>query len=284
MAVILITHDLTIVRQFADYVYVMQLGEVRGAQPHRAACSPARSTPTRSICSPPSPRASPTRCRRERRVVLEGRDVRVTFTLQARRHVQARLLRPGRRRRSRPRRSSAHETLGLVGEFGLRQDHVRQGADPADHNHGGEIFFDGRAPSTTSPPRDAAAPLAHADRLPGPVRLAQPAHVGPPDHRGRADRQPHRRQRAASAIERVTAGAARCRPPDTITVALPARVLRRPAPAHRHRPRHRARARVHPARRADLGARPLGAGPDHRPPARAAATSAASATCSSATT
>ena len=29
MAVILITHDLTVVRQFADHVYVMQHGEVR---------------------------------------------------------------------------------------------------------------------------------------------------------------------------------------------------------------------------------------------------------------
>ena len=29
MAVILITHDLTVVRQFSDYVYVMQHGEVK---------------------------------------------------------------------------------------------------------------------------------------------------------------------------------------------------------------------------------------------------------------
>ena len=32
MAVILITHDLTIVRQFSDYVYVMQAGEVHQAR------------------------------------------------------------------------------------------------------------------------------------------------------------------------------------------------------------------------------------------------------------
>lgn len=29
MAVVLITHDLTIVKQFSDYVYVMQHGEMR---------------------------------------------------------------------------------------------------------------------------------------------------------------------------------------------------------------------------------------------------------------
>ena len=54
MAVILITHDLTIVRQFSDYVYVMQHGEVQRAQPHRARSSPTRATPTPSACSPPS--------------------------------------------------------------------------------------------------------------------------------------------------------------------------------------------------------------------------------------
>ena len=37
MAVILITHDLTIVRQFSDYVYVMQNGRGAGAQRDRSA-------------------------------------------------------------------------------------------------------------------------------------------------------------------------------------------------------------------------------------------------------
>ena len=88
----------------------------------------------------------------------------------------------------------------------------------------------------------------------------------------------------ARAARPRAAGAARCRPARHHPVALPARVLRRPAPAHRHRPRHRARAGVHPARRADLGARPFGAGADHRSAAQAAGRDGASATCSSRTT
>ena len=51
---------------------------------------------------------------------------------------------------------------------------------------------------------------------------------------------------------------------------LPARILRRPAPAHRHRPGARHLARLHRLRRADLRARRLDPGAD-RQPARAAA-------------
>ena len=48
---------------------------------------------------------------------------------------------------------------------------------------------------------------------------------------------------------------------------LPAHVLRRPAPAHRHRPRHHGAPGAAGARRAGLGARPLGAGADPQPAA-----------------
>ncbi len=51
---------------------------------------------------------------------------------------------------------------------------------------------------------------------------------------------------------------------------FPARVLRRPAPAHRNRPRAGVRGRIHRLRRADLGARRLGAGADPQPDARPA--------------
>ena len=239
------------------------------AQRDRSSSSPARSIPTPSTCSPPSRRASPTRCRRTRRIILEGDERARRLHAEARRLLQAGLRRAGRRRQPRPDAAAPRDPRPRR-RIGLRQDHLRPGADPADQH-----ATAARSSSTAQPhpgqdaPRDAAVPLAHADRLPGSVRLAQSAHVDRPDHRGRADRQRHRRQRKRAA-RAGPAGAARRRHAGQHPVALPARILRRPAPAHRHRPRHRARAGVHPARRADLGARPLGAGADHRPPAQAA--------------
>ena len=50
------------------------------------------------------------------------------------------------------------------------------------------------------------------------------------------------------------------------SVALPARVLGRPAPAHRARARARAQPRLHRLRRARLGARRLDPGSDRQPP------------------
>ena len=65
---------------------------------------------------------------------------------------------------------------------------------------------------------------------------------------------------------------------------LSARILRRPAPAHRHRPRHDPEAEGGGARRADLGARPLGAEADRRTAARRCRRRTTCPTCSSATT
>ena len=66
--------------------------------------------------------------------------------------------------------------------------------------------------------------------------------------------------------------------------ALSARILRRPAPAHLDRACACDRGAFPGVRRADLGARRLGAGADPEPDAGAAGRIAASPTCSSATT
>ncbi len=63
MGVILITHDLTVVRQFADHVYVMQHGAVVEDRPDRTGLRHARPTPIPAACSPRIPRASPIRLR-----------------------------------------------------------------------------------------------------------------------------------------------------------------------------------------------------------------------------
>ena len=81
MAVILITHDLTVVRQFADHVYVMQHGEVREEGPTESVFSNPQNPYTRRLLgSEPKGRADPLQGTPE--TVIEGRGIRVTYTLR----------------------------------------------------------------------------------------------------------------------------------------------------------------------------------------------------------
>jgi peptide/nickel transport system ATP-binding protein len=81
LAVILITHDLTVVRQFADHVYVMQHGEVREAGPTETIfANPQHPYTKRLLGSEPKGRADPAEVRDE--TVLEGRNIRVTYNLR----------------------------------------------------------------------------------------------------------------------------------------------------------------------------------------------------------
>ena len=58
MAILLITHDLTIVRRFAERVCVMTQGRAGRAGRRSPRCSTGRATPTPATCWRPSPRAS----------------------------------------------------------------------------------------------------------------------------------------------------------------------------------------------------------------------------------
>jgi peptide/nickel transport system ATP-binding protein len=81
MAVILITHDLTVVRQFADYVYVMQHGLVREEGPAASLFSdPQHPYTKRLLGSEPKGEANALEVKDE--TVLEGRDIRVTYKLR----------------------------------------------------------------------------------------------------------------------------------------------------------------------------------------------------------
>ena len=117
--------------------------------------------------------------------------------------------------------------------------------------------------------RPAAVPPPRPDGLPGPLRLAQPA----PDRRRHAGARRSgstgcaKRPRLPVAIAELLA---LVRLPGGRGSTIPARILRRPAPADRHRPRARRRARLPGRRRARLGARRLGAGAGGEPAARAA--------------
>ena len=81
MGVILITHDLTVVRQFADQVYVMQHGEVRESGPTEQVFSnPQHAYTKRLLASDPKGVANPLVGAQES--VLTGENVRVSFMLR----------------------------------------------------------------------------------------------------------------------------------------------------------------------------------------------------------
>jgi peptide/nickel transport system ATP-binding protein len=81
MGVILITHDLTVVRQFADRVYVMQHGEVRESGPTADIFDrPQHPYTRRLLSSEPKGQANPLTDGTES--VLVGTNVRVEFTLR----------------------------------------------------------------------------------------------------------------------------------------------------------------------------------------------------------
>lgn len=143
MAVILITHDLTIVRQFSEYVYVMQNGRV---QEHNATealfANPQHAYTKHLLASEPKGTALPLEDGAHD-TVLEGREVKVAFTLKrggffkpdffelkAVDNLDIKLMR--------------HETLGIVGESGSGKTTFGQALIRLIGNQGGQIFFDGQ--------------------------------------------------------------------------------------------------------------------------------------------
>jgi peptide/nickel transport system ATP-binding protein len=142
MAVILITHDLTIVRQFSDYVYVMQNGVV---QEHNATeklfADPQHAYTKHLLASEPKGQALPL-AEGAHETVLEGKNVKVTYTLKrggffkpdffdlkAVDNLDIKLMR--------------HETLGIVGESGSGKTTFGQALIRLIGNQGGQIWFDG---------------------------------------------------------------------------------------------------------------------------------------------
>jgi peptide/nickel transport system ATP-binding protein len=155
MAVILITHDLTVVRQFSDYVYVMQNGRV---QEHNRTeelfRNPQHSYTRHLLASEPKGSAKP--LAGETPALLEGKGVKVAFTLKrggAFRPDFFELVAVDKL----DLRLQRHETLGLVGESGSGKTTFGQALIRLIGNQGGEILFDGERIDTKD--RKAMRPL-----------------------------------------------------------------------------------------------------------------------------
>jgi peptide/nickel transport system ATP-binding protein len=141
MAVILITHDLTVVKQFADRVYVMQHGEVKEHNLTAALfANPQHPYTKRLLASDPKGVAKPLEGNPP--TILSGKDVRVTYTLKRGGLFNATY-------------SDLHavdglsldlkkgETLGLVGESGSGKTTFGQALIRLLNPQAGEIIFDG---------------------------------------------------------------------------------------------------------------------------------------------
>jgi peptide/nickel transport system ATP-binding protein len=141
MAVILITHDLTVVRQFSDYVYVMRRGEVKEHNTTEALFANPRHEYTQHLLgSEPRGRANPIPDNSP--ILLEGRDVRVAYVLKS-----GGFFRPEYKDLIAVNSLSLvlkkHETLGLVGESGSGKTTFGQALIKLIHMDSGEVLFDG---------------------------------------------------------------------------------------------------------------------------------------------
>lgn len=142
MAVVLITHDLTIVKQFSDYVYVMQHGEMREHNTtERLFAAPQHPYTKRLLASEPRGTAKP--LPENSGVLLTASGVRVSFMMR-----YGGLFKPELKELiavdSLGLTLRRHETLGLVGESGSGKTTSGQSLLRLNEPVGGEVVFDGQ--------------------------------------------------------------------------------------------------------------------------------------------
>ena len=269
MAMLFITHDLGIVRRIADDVCVMQRGRIVEAGRRRDVFAAPRHPYTRMLLAaepkgepPPVDRSAPSRSSRRTTCASGSRSAR-GFLRRTVGHVKAvdgvsldgARGRDGRRRRrirlgqddARPRDAAPHPLEGPIVYCGRGIDGLDGEGRCGRLRRDMQIVF--QDPFGSLSPRLSVAEIVEEGLIAQKTRL----------NARRAPRGASRGALADTGLDPATHG------------PLPARVLRRPAPAHRHRPRDGARAEIRRARRADLGARHVGAGADRRSAARPAA-------------
>ncbi|MBB4401200.1 MULTISPECIES: ABC transporter ATP-binding protein [Rhizobium/Agrobacterium group] len=141
MAVVLITHDLTIVKQFSDYVYVMQHGEMREHNTTKKLFeAPQHPYTKKLLASEPHGTAKP--LPENSGVLLTASGVRVSFMMR-----YGGLFKPELKELiavdSLGLTLNRHETLGLVGESGSGKTTFGQSLLRLNEPVAGEVIFDG---------------------------------------------------------------------------------------------------------------------------------------------
>ena len=141
MAVVLITHDLTIVKQFSDYVYVMQHGEMREHNTTEKLFEAPQHPYTKKLLgSEPHGTAKP--LPENSGVLLTASGVRVSFMMR-----YGGLFKPELKELiavdSLGLTLNRHETLGLVGESGSGKTTFGQSLLRLNEPVAGEVIFDG---------------------------------------------------------------------------------------------------------------------------------------------
>ncbi|EGP56208.1 ABC transporter, nucleotide binding/ATPase protein (oligopeptide) [Agrobacterium tumefaciens F2] len=141
MAVVLITHDLTIVKQFSDYVYVMQHGEMREHNTtEQLFAAPQHPYTKKLLASEPHGTAKP--LPENSGVLLTANGVRVSFMMR-----YGGLFKPELKELiavdSLGLTLNRHETLGLVGESGSGKTTFGQSLLRLNDPVAGEVIFDG---------------------------------------------------------------------------------------------------------------------------------------------
>ena len=141
MAVVLITHDLTIVKQFSDYVYVMQHGEMREHNTtKRLFAAPKHPYTRKLLASEPHGTAKP--LPENSGVLLTANGVRVSFMMR-----YGGLFKPELKELvavdDLGLTLKRHETLGIVGESGSGKTTFGQSLLRLNEPVAGEVIFDG---------------------------------------------------------------------------------------------------------------------------------------------
>ena len=203
MAMLFITHDLGIVRKLADTVCVMKEGKIVEQGPVERVFTAPEHPYTRALLAA-EPKPDPAPLQPDAPVVIETNDLKVWFPIK--RGVLRKMVGHIKAVDGVSIAVRKGETLGIVGESGSGKTTLGL-ADPAADFLAGPDLLPGQQDRRPEIQGDAAVPSRHADRVPGPLRLAQPAHVGLRHHRGRAVGAPARSCRSRSAN---SAWSARC--------------------------------------------------------------------------